>query len=67
MFDKLNLQQLKDKAEDLADSHEDAIKGGLDKAGDFVDDRTGGKHGDHIDTAVDKAQDLVGRLADQND
>lgn len=68
MFENLkNLGELKEKAQDLADEHGDAIKSGLDKAGDFVDDRTGGKYSDHIDTSVDKAQDLVEKLGEQND
>lgn len=68
MFENLkNLGELKEKAQDLADEHGDAIKSGLDKAGDFVDDRTGGKYSDHIDTGVDKAQDLVEKLGEQND
>ncbi|ADP82711.1 antitoxin [Pseudofrankia inefficax] len=68
MFDNLkNLGDLKDKAEDLAGDHADAIKGGLEKAGDLVDDKTGGKYSDHIDTGVDKAQDFVEKLGDQND
>jgi hypothetical protein len=68
MFENLkNLNELKDKAQDLADEHGDAIKGGLEKAGDFVDDKTHGKYSGHIDTGVDKAQDLVEKLGDQND
>ncbi|MFB7508904.1 antitoxin [Streptomyces broussonetiae] len=62
MFDAL--KNLKDKAEDVAEAHGDAIADGLEKAGDFVDDRTGGKHSDKIDTAVDKAQDLVEKLGE---
>jgi len=68
VFENLkNLGELKEKAQDLADEHGDAIKSGLDKAGDFVDDRTGGKYSHHIDTGVDKAQDLVEKLGEQND
>lgn len=68
MFDNLkNLSELKDKAEDLVGDHGDAVNSGLEKAGDFVDDRTGGKYSGHIDTGVDKAQDYVEKLDDQND
>ncbi|QDQ16810.1 antitoxin [Streptomyces spectabilis] len=60
MFDAL--KNLKDKAEDLAQAHGDKISGGLEKVGDFIDSKTDGKHSDKIDTAVDKAQDAVGKL-----
>ncbi|QEU89872.1 antitoxin [Streptomyces kanamyceticus] len=60
MFDAL--KNLKDKAEDLAEAHGDKISDGLEKVGDLIDDKTGGKHSDKIDTAVDKAQDYVEKL-----
>ncbi|MEV5876384.1 antitoxin [Streptomyces sp. NPDC052101] len=62
MFDAL--KNLKDKAEDIAEEHGDKIAEGLEKAGDLIDDRTGGKHSDTIDKAVDKAQDLVEKLGE---
>ncbi|MEK8171522.1 antitoxin [Streptomyces sp. M19] len=65
MFD--NLKNLKEKAEELAEEHGDKIVDGLEKAGDFIDDKTGGKHSDKIDTAVDKAQDYVENLGDKKD
>ncbi|MEW1639406.1 antitoxin [Streptomyces sp. NPDC093801] len=65
MFDAL--KKLKDKAEEIARAHGDAINAGLEKAGDFVDGKTDGKHSATIDTAVDKAQDLVGNLAKKKD
>ena len=34
----------------------------IDKAADVVDDKTGGEHTDKIDTAADKAKDLVDTL-----
>lgn len=69
MFDKLkdlkNLSHLKSKVEDIAGTHGGKISEGLEKVGDFIDDRTGGKHSGTIDTAVDKAQDLIGKLGDK--
>ncbi|MFD3739650.1 antitoxin [Streptomyces sp. NPDC058629] len=65
MFDAL--KNLKDKAEDLAEAHGDKISDGLEKVGDFIDDKTDGKHSDRIDTAVDKAQDYVENLAEKKD
>ncbi|MCC9711714.1 antitoxin [Streptomyces sp. MNU76] len=65
MFDAL--KNLKDKAEDLAETHADKISDGLEKVGDFIDDKTDGKHSEKIDTAVDKAQDYVENLGDKKD
>ncbi|MDK1349203.1 antitoxin [Streptomyces sp. 378] len=65
MFDAL--KNLKDKAEDLAEAHGEKISDGLEKVGDFIDDRTDGKHSDKIDTAVDKAQDYVEKLGAKKD
>jgi hypothetical protein len=49
-----------DKAKDLISEHDDKVDAALEKAGDFVDDKTGGKHGDHIAKAVDFAQEHTG-------
>ncbi|OLZ63033.1 hypothetical protein AV521_40245 [Streptomyces sp. IMTB 2501] len=62
MFDAL--KNLKDKAEDIAEEHGDKIADGLEEVGDFIDERTEGKHSDTIDTAVDKARDLVEKLGE---
>ena len=51
IFDKF-----KGKAEDLKD-----------KAGDFVDEKTGGKYGDKIDQGVEKAKEGLDGLDGQND
>ncbi|MFJ9248135.1 antitoxin [Streptomyces sp. NPDC101776] len=65
MFDNLpDLDKLKDKAEEIAEDHGDKISDGLEKAGDLVDEKTDGKHSEQIDTAVDKAQELLDRLAE---
>ncbi|MBA2807920.1 antitoxin [Streptomyces acidicola] len=63
MFDAL--KNLKDKAAEIAEAHGDAIDNGLEKVGDFIDDKTDGKYSDKIDTGVDKAQDLVERLGEK--
>jgi hypothetical protein len=60
-----HLKNLKDKVEDVAEEHGDKISAGLEKAGDLIDDRTGNKHSDKIDTAVDKAQEYVGKLGER--
>ncbi|MFE7312153.1 antitoxin [Streptomyces sp. NPDC057555] len=63
MFDAL--KNLKEKAEEIAEAHGDKISDGLEKVGGFIDDKTDHKHSDKIDTAVDKAQDLVGKLGEK--
>ncbi|HHV22398.1 MAG TPA: antitoxin [Propionibacterium sp.] len=44
-----------DKAKDFASKNPDKADGIVDKAGDMIDQRTGGKHAAH----VDKGQDFV--------
>lgn len=50
-----------DKAKDLAKEHGDKVDDILDKVADLVDDKTGGKHHEKIESAVDKAKSLLGR------
>jgi len=49
-----------DKAKDFADKHDEQVDQGLDKAGDQIDDRTGNKYSDKIDSGVDQAQSRTG-------
>lgn len=60
------LDDAKNKIEGLVEGHGDKVKEGLDKAGDIVDDKTGGKYGDQIDGAVDKAKGAVDGLDQGN-
>ena len=53
----------KDKAQDLVGEHGDSMKDGVDKAADFVDDKTGGKHTDKIEGVAEKAKDGIDKLA----
>jgi MT0933-like antitoxin protein len=62
MFDNI-----KDKAQDLVDSQGDKVGEGLDKAGDFVDDKTGGKYSEQIDQGADRAKDALDGLDGQDD
>jgi antitoxin protein of toxin-antitoxin system len=50
-----------DKAKDLANKHDEQVDQGLEKAGDQIDQRTGGKHSDQIDKGVDQAQARTGQ------
>lgn len=55
MFDNM-----KDKAEDLAKEHPDQVNEGLEKAGDFANEKTGGKFEEQIDKGQDLARDRMG-------
>lgn len=62
MFDNL-----KDKATEAVDEHGDKIGEGLNKAGDFADEKTGGQYGDKIDQGADMAKDQLDNLDGQDD
>jgi len=61
------LDKFKKKATETVDKHGDKINDGLDKAGEFVDKKTGGKHTDKIETATSKAGDALDKLDGKND
>jgi hypothetical protein len=42
--------------------NKDTVKGGIDKAGDAVDDKTGGKFVGQVDKGQDMASDAVDKL-----
>ena len=73
LFDNLKskagqLKGLRGKAEEVVGDNADTISGGIDKAADLVDDRTGGKHGERIDTVAEKAKGLVDKVGnDRNE
>ena len=49
-----------DKAKDFVKKHDKQVDQGMEKAGDMVDKRTGGKYADQIDKGVDQAQAHTG-------
>jgi len=53
----------KSKVQDTVATHADSIKGGIDKAGSVVDDKTGGKYSDKVTAAREKSKGLVDGLA----
>ena len=55
LSDKLN--ELKDTAKEMVGQHGDKVEDAVDRAGRFVDDKTGNKHSDHIQQGVDKAKE----------
>jgi hypothetical protein len=62
MFDNL-----RDKAEDLVDSQGEKVGEGLDKAGDFIDDKTGGTYADQVDMGQERAKDALDGLDGKDD
>jgi hypothetical protein len=50
---------LLDKAKSLLSQNKDTAKGAVDKGGDVVDEKTGGKYQDKVDTAQQKADDFI--------
>lgn len=51
------LDELKDKAKNAVTENRDRIEDGLEKAGEMINQRTGGKHADKIDKGLAKAQE----------
>ncbi|GAA2848091.1 kanamycin biosynthetic protein [Actinoplanes cyaneus] len=49
-----------DKAKDFIDKHDEQVDKALEKVGEQIDDRTGGKYSTHIDKAVNEAQRRTG-------
>jgi hypothetical protein len=49
-----------DKVKGLADQHDEKVDQALEKIGDTVDERTGGKYTEHIAKGVDAAQERTG-------
>ncbi|WP_067479905.1 antitoxin [Actinomadura hibisca] len=52
-----------DKVKEMLGQNADKAKQAVDKAGDMVDQRTGGKYADKVDMAQDRARQYL----DQND
>lgn len=54
---------LLDTIKGMLKGNADKAKAGLDKAGDMVDEKTGGKFADKIDMAQDKAGEMLEKEA----
>ena len=50
---------LLDKVKGMLSGNADKVKGGLEKAGDMVDEKTGGKFTDNIDMAEEKIAEVL--------
>jgi len=55
----VNLGNLTKKAKDLLAGNADKVGDGIDKVAGLADNKTGGKHADKIDGAVDKLKGLI--------
>jgi hypothetical protein len=49
-----------DDAKQFIDEHDDQVDQALEKAGDVIDDKTGGRFSDQIDKAENIAQEKTG-------
>jgi hypothetical protein len=53
-----------DKAKDALSEHSAQAAAGIDKAGDFVDEKTGGKYAEHVDRGQAFAKEQLAEQAD---
>lgn len=51
-----------DKAKEMLGDNQEAVDQGIDKAGDFVDEKTGGQHSEQIDQGADFVKDQAGNF-----
>lgn len=64
IFDELKGKagELKDKAAGLLHDNSEKITGAIDQAGDFVDEKTGGKYAEHVDKVQDGAKGFLDKV-----
>ena len=58
--------EMKSKAKDALGQHGDKVDEGVDRAGQFADERTGGQHSERIQQGTEKAKEGLGRFRDQD-
>ena len=56
-----------DKVKGLLGQHSDKAEKGINKAGDMIDRKTGGKYSDKIDSVQEKAKDKLGQEQRRDD
>ncbi|MFB4311074.1 antitoxin [Actinomadura sp. GTD37] len=54
-----------DKVKQMLGQHSDKAKKGVERAGDMIDERTGGKYADKVDKVQEKAGDYIERGSDR--
>ena len=57
---------LLDKVKSMLGGNVDKVKDGVDKAGDVVDEKTGGKYTDKIDMAEEKIAEVIDDFGDDD-
>ncbi|MEU3332127.1 antitoxin [Glutamicibacter creatinolyticus] len=67
-FDELKgkAEGLAHKAGQFAAENSEKVANGIDKAGNFVDEKTGGKYADKVDSVQDGARNLLNKLKGDN-
>jgi hypothetical protein len=55
-----------DKAKEMAGEHSDQLGQGMDKAADFIDEKTGNKYSDQINQGREQVEQRLGQ-SDQSD
>jgi hypothetical protein len=65
IFDKV--KEAAEKAREFFSEHSDKADAAIDKSGDFVNDKTGGKYSEHVDKVRDAAHNAVDRLSGEGD
>jgi hypothetical protein len=55
-----------DKVKSLFSQNADKVDSAIDRGGDFIDDKTGGKFSEHVDKGQDAANDAVDKLTDES-
>jgi hypothetical protein len=55
-----------DKLKNMLKGHEDKAGKGIDRGGDYADDKTRGKYTGQVDTAQDRARERFGSDPDQD-
>jgi hypothetical protein len=58
--DNMGLGDMVNKAKEAMGQHPDQVDKGMDKAGEFVDEKTGGKYSDQINQGKDKLRQQFG-------
>lgn len=61
------LDKAKSAARKAVEDHGDKVRTAADKAGDLIDEKTGGKHKDKIETGKRKVKDVLDSLGGKDD
>lgn len=57
---------LAEKAKEVVAENADKIEASIDKAGDFIDEKTGGQYADKVDLAQEKVKQVADDLDQAN-